>query len=570
MKSFGAIAGRRLPQHMTARLASWGVRPGALVWQPAPPVTGDPSIAHRLSRGVLLFEGRLVESLEPTPWTIKPPEQVWSDQLHGHGWLDHAAASEDPAIWAHFANWVWDWIDRFTDATGPGWEPEIVARRLTRWIAHSVRLLNGQPSERSQTFFQLLAVQACYVDWRWRETREGAEQIEALCGLVYACLSLEGSGKRSLRAISDLGREAGRLIAADGTIASRSPEELARVLALLAWARGSIEDAGMKPAREHEEAIRRATPVVRALCDSSGALARFHGGRPGIDLPLEALTQAENSALPLHAQVMGYLRMSEGESLVIADAAPSPDRSNAATAHASALAFEFSHAGVPLVVNSGNGQGFGSEAESDSRRCPAHSTIVVGERCFSTERAGRSDRENPSLLTTGDVTGRSSRDQSGPWVMMSSGAYEASLGLTIERRLHLTPDGLKLSGEDTVLATRARARSKVAKAFPDPSRPCPFAIRFHLHPDVKASKAMNGRAVLLKLPDGSRWAMTADADSLTLETSRYFDERRPQPRATSQIVARSDVLEYWGRVTWSLERFEDGISPLKARARDGI
>ena len=570
MKTFGALAGRRLPAHLTARLASWGAQPGALVWQPAPPVTGDLAIARRLANGILLFEGRLVETRERLPWELEAPDQVWQDELHGHGWLDHAAAAQDSAIWDHLAAWVWDWIARFGTGDGPGWEPELVARRLTRWIAHSVRLLNAQNAERSELFFQSLGMQARYLDWRWRETRDGAERIEALCGLVYAQLSLEGSGKAAQRAIVDLGREARRIVGADGTIASRSPEELARILALLVWARGSIEDAGLKPAKDHEQVIRQAIPVVRALRHPSGDLARFHGGRPGIGLPLEALTAAD-TAMPLpEGPVMGYRHMTQGESLVIADTAPPPGQGYRGSAHASALAFEFSHSGQPVVVNCGPGAGFGVKAAITSRRGPAHSTVELGGRCPARVVAGKG-RHNTAILTAeGAVSARTSLDASGAWIMAASTLYESWFGLTVERRLHLRKDGLKLSGEDTALATRAETRAQIAAAFPDPGAPCPLITRFHLHPEVKASLALNGRAVALRLPDGSQWMMTSDADELRLEPSRYFDETRPKPRATSQIVAASHVMEYWGRVTWSLERLPHGTSPLKARTESGF
>ena len=61
--------------------------------------------------------------------------------------------------------------------------------------------------------------------------------------------------------------------------------------------------------------------------------------------------------------------------------------------------------------------------------------------------------------------------------------------------------------------------------------------------------------------------MTTDAEILTIEPSRYHDETRPKPRATSQIVVGSDVLEYWGRISWRLERLPDGTTPLQAKAR---
>jgi len=60
--------------------------------------------------------------------------------------------------------------------------------------------------------------------------------------------------------------------------------------------------------------------------------------------------------------------------------------------------------------------------------------------------------------------------------------------------------------------------------------------------------------LVLDLPGGDRWLVRSDAETLRLDPARYFDETRPKPRATQQIVASAALIEYWGRITWSIER----------------
>ncbi len=115
-----------LSRRRAARLACERAAPCALIWHPAPPTAGDPVRARLLARGVLLFDGRLVETDAALPWDLAPPDAVWSDHLHGHGWLDHAAAADDPRLWAHFEGWIWAWIERHGDGSGPGWRADLV------------------------------------------------------------------------------------------------------------------------------------------------------------------------------------------------------------------------------------------------------------------------------------------------------------------------------------------------------------------------------------------------------------------------------------------------------------
>ncbi|MEM7742299.1 MAG: heparinase II/III family protein [Pseudomonadota bacterium] len=567
MKSFGQIAGARLPRRVSVRLAGMGTAPGALVWQPAPPTSGDAAVARQLSRGVLVFDGRMAETLEPHPWDLSPPDRVWESALHGHGWLDDAAATGDRRSWDLLSAWVWSWLERFGDGSGPGWEPELAARRLTRWIAYSVRLLNGQPGDRSVAFFQALGMHTRYVDWRWRETPDGPARLEALAGLVYARLSLEGRSRDTLRAIAVLGREADRVIGPDGGIGSRSPEDLSRAITILGWSLSTMSEAGQTPAPAHLEALRRAEPVLAALRHPNGSLARFHGGRPARVRNREQEHQTpEAQPSADHATAMGFRRARCGTTVLILDAAPPPDGPHAATAHASPLAFELSSGRFPLVVNAGTGLAFGPRAAQSARRMAAHSGVELGQRCPGQLRAP--DDGVARLTTPGTVRARVNADTQGVQLLGESTLYEHSLGLRLERRLHLNASGLKLSGEDTALATRAETRLQMATAFPDQAPACPMTLRLHLHPNAHARMALNGRAVSIRPPDGSIWMFIADTDLLDLEDSAYYDEAQLRPRLTRQIVARTTIMEYWGRITWSLERLPEGSSPLSLRPAD--
>jgi len=559
MRQIMAFLGAHLPRRLALIAARWGKGPSALVWQPEPPARGDPATARRLAAGVLLFDGRLVETTDAVPWDIPPPDRTWSEYLHGHGWLDDAAAA-DAATWRHLAEWAWTWIERHGAGTGPGWRPDLVARRLTRQIAYSVRLLSGQPPARSRLFFRALGLQVRYLDWRWRETRPGVARIEALAGLVYAQLGLEGRGKGAARAIRTLGETAAEVILPDGSVASRSPEDLARAVILLDWAAQGIEDAGLRPATAHRAALHRAVPALQALRHGDGSLARFHGGRAGHGLGLDRVVArhaARGLAAPPNGPVMGYVRLEAGPGLVLVDGARPPRAPHRQSAHASALGIEYSYGGQALVVNAGPGHGFGARMARAARRAPSHSTVMVAETCPATLRPADGD-DDPgapeAMAIRGAVWADVSRDAGGVWALAESLQYLTDFGLTVERRLHLAPDGARLAGEDTVLATTAEARALILALYPPDGPACPIAARFLLHPDVEAQMALAGRAVALTLPGGDRWLVRSDAETLRLDPARYFDETRPKPRATQQIVASAALIEYWGRITWSIER----------------
>ena len=66
-----------------------------------------------------------------------------------------------------------------------------------------------------------------------------------------------------------------------------------------------------------------------------------------------------------------------------------------------------------------------------------------------------------------------------------------------------------------------------------------FAVRFHLHPHIKASRLADGRAVMLVLPNRDVWTFEALDDQVELEDS-VFLAGTDGPRRTAQIVIRQE------------------------------
>ena len=86
----------------------------------------------------------------------------------------------------------------------------------------------------------------------------------------------------------------------------------------------------------------------------------------------------------------------------------------------------------------------------------------------------------------------------------------------------------------------------------------PYAIRFHLHPDVEPHIDMGGTAVSLVLKSGETWVFRHDGTAkLSLSASVYLQNGRLKPRATQQMVLSGHALAYATRVHWSLAKAQD-------------
>ena len=118
----------------------------------------------------------------------------------------------------------------------------------------------------------------------------------------------------------------------------------------------------------------------------------------------------------------------------------------------------------------------------------------------------------------------------------------------------MAPDGARLDGEDT-LSPAPGARIK--------GNETDYALRFHLHPAVKASRLSDARGVMLVLPSRDVWTFEALDDKVDLEDS-VFLAGNDGPRRTAQIVIRQDSRQA-PSVRWSFVRSTTSASATTAR-----
>ncbi|MEM8630534.1 MAG: heparinase II/III family protein [Pseudomonadota bacterium] len=541
---------------------------------PEPRTIGSYARGKQLVAGQYLFGGHYSEAPGKLPWTLASPDRFFDEDVHGFGWLDDLAALGDADARQTAQLWTGAWIRDFGGGMGPGWQPHLVGRRITRWINHGLMLLSGDGSELGPAYFRSLAQQGHFLGRRWQVAPDGLPRLEALTGVIYAGLALTDMDGPLDKAIKALASDCRTLIDAGGGIPSRDPQELLEVFTLLTWTASALSEAARVAERDHIEAIERIAPVLRALRHADGGLVRNHGGGRGLEGRLDhALATSGVRASSFQGLAMGYARIVGGRTTLIMDAAPPPGGRYAATGHASTLAIEVTSGRRPLIVNCGSGMVFGPEWHRAGRATPSHSTFCIdgvsSSRIAAAGKAGGRPRET---LTEGPTDVRRHRQDApdASTMMASHDGYLRTHGLTHVRQVSLSTDGRSLSGDDTVAVLQDghkplfdRARRQAGHGG------LPFSIRFHLHPDTDPEIDMGGQAVSLALKSGEIWVFRfrGKAD-LTLEPSVYLEKGRLQPRATKQIVLSGSAIEYATRVGWTLAKALDTPQAIRDLERD--
>ncbi|WP_418593366.1 heparinase II/III family protein [Ponticoccus sp. (in: a-proteobacteria)] len=557
-----------------ARLAARARPARGFVSQPEPRTIGFFAKGRQLMAGNLMFAGHLVEAKGVLPWDLDAPDEAFSEEIQGFAWLDDLAAVGDPRARKLAQDWVWGWIDRYGRGTGIGWAPGLTGRRVIRWIHHALFLLRGRPAEEAAAFYRALAAQARFLARRGQGAEPGLPRFEAMTGLLYAGLSLEGMEEHVGPALATLSAECRRQIDAEGGIPTRNPEDLLEVFTLLTWVQSALAEAHRETDSAITEAIGRIAPTLRTLRHADGGLARFHGGGRGLEGRLDqALAASGSKRRQADGLAMGFARLSAGRTSVIVDAAPPPAGPASAQAHASTLAFELTSGRRPVVVSCGSGEGFGAEWRRAGRATPSHSVLCLqgySSARLSPERwVGPARRE---LLEDAPRHVPIQMTRLADSLRFEGGhdGYLGGQGLTHARSLILEHDGRTLRGEDYLVALDAAARKRFDRAM-DGVRLAglPFEIRFHLHPEADVTLDMGGLAASIALRSGEIWVFRFEGKvEMALQPSVYLEKGRLRPRATKQVVLSGRAMQYATRVRWTLAKAQDTALAVRDLARD--
>ena len=520
--------------------------------------TADPTRASEIYAGRFAFAGKIVICDGRSPFEIEPPSEEWSDQLLGFGWLRHLRAAESAITRANARALVDEWISlQGAFDTVDGWRPDLVARRVISWLSQAPLVLHEADMRFYRRFLRNLTRQVRYLRRAYKASRDGVPRLQTIMALNYAALCMQNQA-RTLKGVTRLlTDELERQVLPDGGHASRNPSALIELLLDLLPLRQAFAARNVPPPAALNNAIDRMMPMLRFFRHADGNFALFNGmGPTRTDLVSTVLAYDDARGQPVaNAPHSGYQRVQVGDALLIVDAGPPPPLALSYEAHAGCLSFELSSKNHRIVVNCGLPGTSRETWRHVARASAAHSTVIFNDTSscrFLTAESLRSLLGAPILSGPADVqVSRQERDN-GMTLRLSHDGYASRFGVVHQRMLRLSPDGRRLDGEDVFAP--AHGESLPARRGDN------FAVRFHLHPLVKASRHSDGHGVMLVLPSKEVWTFDAYDERVELEESVYL-AGPDGPRRSVQIVIYGHARAV-PRVHWTISH-QDAQEPVR-------
>jgi len=512
--------------------------------------TADATRASEIYSGRFAFAGKVVICDGRSIFEMEPPSDEWAAELLGFGWLRHLRAAESAITRANGRALVDEWITLQGSWHPLAWRPDVLSRRIISWLSQATLVLQDTDVPFYRRFLRSLVRQVRYLRHTAGDARRGVAHLLAIIALTDAALCMAGQARRVKSATERLRHELQRQILPDGGHVGRDPGAIIEILLELLPLRQAYSSHNIAPPPALLNAIDRMMPMLRFFRHSDGSFARFNGmGATPADLFLTLLAYDEARGAPLsNAPHSGYQRLEAGGGVLIMDVGRAPPIEMSLEAHAGCLSFEFSSPKHNLlIVNCGMPPTAREDWRQLARATPAHSTVTFNDTSsarFVTSPTFRRVLGGAPMLGGPSHVAVTRDDRPDAIVLRAThDGYAERFGILHERTLVLAADGTRLEGEDVFLSADGRSQLRTTHDK--------YAVRFHLHPSIKATRLSDGHGAMLMAADKELWTFAVRDGQVELEDSVYLAGAEG-PRRTVQLAVYGHARNA-PRVAWSLQ-----------------
>ncbi len=566
-----ALIGRRalrslvggLSTHPLLRWRFSSTKTDRLVIAPQDLRTADATRAAEIYAGRFAFAGKVVICDRRTPFEMTPPSDEWANILLSFAWLRHLRAADSAITRANARALIDDWINEQGSWHPVGWQPEILSRRVICWLSQSPFVLQDSDARFYRRFIRSLSRQVRYLRRNLNECREGLPRLQALIALTFASLCLQGLSGQLRPTARRLIEELRAQVLPDGGHISRNPGALIELLIDLLPLRQLFSARNLQPPQAINNAIDRMMPMLRFFRHPDGNFVQFNGmGPTPVDLLATVLAYDDARGTPVsNAPHSGYQRIDAGATVLLMDTGRPPPVAVSQEAHAGCLSFEMSWKQHRLVVNCGLPAMNKENWRQVARATAAHSTVTLNDKSSCRFLESRSARRllagTPIVAGPRNVKVERADTAEAANLFASHDGYAGEFGILHGRDIRVSADGGTVEGEDSFRPANGDAIP--ARAADE------YAIRFHLHPAVKANRLSEGRGVILLLPDKEVWTFSTLGETVHVEESVYL-AGPDGPRRAVQIVIYGHAREK-PKLRWSFRHsppVSHGVKPNRA------
>ena len=416
------------------------------------------------------------EFLVSTIWEEQNINQKKYKKLHNFFWLYSLDLKSSNKLTQSI---IENWIDKNTMYKSQVWESDILAKRIISWISNSKLTYEDSTEEYKEKFNFLISKQLNHLMNEMERSKFPDDKIIGCTAIILAGISYKEDyylnyGSKLLKYIISFSLDQ------EGFPKSRNFRQLYFYLKYFVLIRELFKEVYMEVPDYLDEAIFYLGQSYNLFWQTTKTSNLFNGNneinKSDFDNYLiDKGYKFKNSK----NEIGGYVQFKNKKNSLIIDIGKPPIKKFSNNYQSGTFSFEFTYLSNKIICNSGYFQKQKHQLNNISRSSVAHSTLILDNSSiskFKNDSLGIKYVENNLKIFDKKIV----EEKNNWFVSASHDGYLKNYGVIHKRSLEFIGNRYLLIGRDEIIKKKNFKYSQ-------------FEIRFHLLPEAKATKTIDGK-----------------------------------------------------------------------------
>jgi len=449
---------------------------------------------------------------------------------HSFAWLTDLRIIGNENIRLHTRQVTKTWISNNKSWKSKTWDDYTLALRISNWLKNYDFFFKTSEENFREIFFKSISDQINHLIKNFSNIKRNSELITIIKTLIYVSICIPNKNSLYQIAIFNLKTELRKQILKDGCHFQRNPKIHLEVLVDLLDISSILNTSGRNVFQDLQSTIKRMSVVNHFFLHKDNSLALFNESSDTSVSNIKNIISntPRPTKIPRELNSAGFQRINAKDTVVIVDCGVPIDYNSTYKAHSSAVGFELSYKKKRIIINTG--AGFKGKI---NKTTAAHSTLTLNNT-----NAYKILNNNYLSRVPNSIKVKRIERYNSNFLEIENYSYKKQYDSTHKRLLYINKDGTDIRGEENIYCP-----SEIV-----------FDIRFYLDSSIKTSLINNGKAIILKLPNGDGWKFISSQERINVISNKYTDFNK-QPKINEHIHISGKTIELITVVRWSLKKY---------------
>ena len=408
---------------------------------------------------------------------------------------------------------IYIWMLKYSSFKSKIWETSTLSLRLISWILNIDIIINNGTFEFKKKFFQNIVFQSNHLKKNIEFEKDPLKKLKVLTALILSGLVFKECEENYRISIKELERFTKAYFDNDGFPVTRSFNDLIFFSKYLLLINENIKDAQQYIPEFLDEIIKKNLTCIKFFKTPENQMPLFNGSSENnLNYFDKYLENIKISKKDKKYSIGGIFCAKSKQQAVYFDIGGPPEKNFSKNYQSGPLSFEYFLDETKIITNCGFGNSVSAKAELISRLTASQSTLTVNDTSITTFERNKLinkvfGNSIKNTFKTSEIKINNEKNYIG--CSVNHNGYEKRFSCIHKREIHLDPVNNKLIGIDHILK----------KSDGIPIR---YVFRFHLNPELTATKTMSGNSALIQISKNKSLVFTIKDEILEIEKSIYL------------------------------------------------